>query len=271
MAKGEQGKARNGSRKNRRDDDVMRDDFEARMEGPVKKSWTLHDLVPLEPGSDNQRAAIAAYCQGDHLAMLGSAGAGKTTLACYLAAGSLVRNEVEKIILVRSAVEQREQGFVPGTQEEKDAKFEEPYVSAFGHIFGHPTTYQWMKRRGLIEFRTTGNLRSLNFDNAVVVGDEVQNLNFEELHTFITRLGPRSRLIMCGDQAQCDLKRFEIKGLPIFEELAGDLPNLTVVKFSRHDCLRHGFVRAWLGAVEDWHKRREETRPVADITTKVAG
>ena len=266
MSKAEIGKARK-NRNRDRGAEALQLDVEARQEGPAKQKWTIHDMEAFEARTENQRIATRAYCEGDHVALLGSAGAGKTTLACYLASGSLVRQEVRRIIIIRTAVELREQGFVPGTQEEKDAKFEEPYEQAFGKLFGHPMTYQWMKQRKLIEFRTSGNLRSLNFDDAVIILDEAQNANFEELHTVITRTGPDSRLIIAGDNGQCDLQRFEMRGLPIFEELAGDLPNMTVVRFTRHDCQRHPLVKAWLGLVEDYYKRREEAHKVATLPT----
>lgn len=270
MSKGER-KARNGNRKVEMASRMraVQEDVEARQAGPDKLKWTVHDLIDLRAKTDNQRAALEAYCNGDHVGLFGSAGVGKTMLACYMASSSLVREEVGKIIIVRSAVEQRDQGFVPGDQEEKDSKFEEPYDLAFAKLFDHPMTYEWMKKRGLIEFRTTGNLRGLTFEDAVVIGDEIQNLNFQEMDTFITRLGQDSRLILCGDSVQCDLKGYETKGMPVLEEIAGELPNFTVVRFTMHDCQRHGLVRAWLRAVEGWYTRRAESRALQSPPTLV--
>lgn len=223
-----------------------------------KQSWTMHDLVSMRPKTDNQRTAIEAWAQGDHLALLGSAGVGKTFLAAYLAGSDLCRNEVSQIIVLRSAVDLRPQGFRPGTQEEKDAPYEESYAEAFGKVFGHPMSYKWLKNRGKVRFRSTGNLRSLNFEDAVVIADEVQNMSFEELHTIVTRLSPTSRLIVCGDHAQCDLQPHEVRSLPLFERFAPELPNTTVVRFTMHDCLRHPLVKAWLGQLEKWHAERAE-------------
>lgn len=265
MAKGTRGqKGRRGvSHREQTEASAMRaiqEDVDARQAGPDKQHWTVHDLIDLLPKTDNQRTALEAWFDGEHVALLGSAGVGKTTLGVYMACNALVRKEVKQIVLIRSAVEQREQGHVPGTQEEKDAKFEESYEQAFAKVFGHPKTYEWMKKRGLIKFRTTGNMRGLTFEDSVVIGDEIQNLNFEEINTLIGRLGVDSRLILLGDSVQCDLRHYETRGLDIFEELAGELPNMTVVRFTRHDCQRHGLVKAWLGAVEDWYARRSERR-----------
>lgn len=245
--------------------DAIQRDIDARREGPEKQSWTLHDLRTLTARTPNQRSALESYFSGDHIAMLGAAGVGKTALAVYMASNSLVRGEIEQIILVRSPVELRQQGFVPGTQEEKDAKYEESFARAFAQAFGHDTTYSAMKRKGLIRFRTTSNLRSLNFDNAVIVCDEIQNCNLEELNTLITRTGPGSRLILCGDNAQCDLGRYEVRGLPVFEQLAGELPRMTVVHFTHEDNQRHPLVRAWNRALDDWYRERDLGAKVAQL------
>lgn len=252
------GTARRGP--SEREVEMLNHDVEARMAGPDKQNWTIHDLKTIDPRTPNQATALRAWFEGDHVGLLGSPGAGKTLLACYMAASALVRKEVGGIIVVRSAVERREQGFVPGTQEEKDAKFEDTYRDGFAAVFGNHTAYDQLKRRGLITFRTTGNQRGLNFRNSVVIGDEIQNLDFAELHAFITRLCADSRLIICGDQGQCDLKHHEEPGLPIFQELAAELPDLTLVHFTRHDCQRHPFVKAWLRGVEDWYARRAAGR-----------
>ena len=223
---------------------------------PDKQSWTMHDLVSMRPQSANQSTAIEAWAQGDHLALLGSAGVGKTFLAAYLAASELCRNQVKRIVVLRSAVEIRKQGFLPGTQADKDAPYEEAYEHAFAKVFDHPMSYKWLKARGKLIFRSTGNLRSLNFEDAVVIADEIQNMNFEELHTVITRLSSSSRLIVCGDEAQCDLDLHEMRSIPMFARFAPELPNTTVVRFTRHDCLRHPLVKAWLAQLEKWHEER---------------
>lgn len=225
---------------------------------PDKQNWTIHDLVSMRPKTANQSLAIEAWAQGDHLGLLGSAGAGKTFLAAYLAASELCRNEVKQIIVLRSAVDIRPQGFLPGTQGDKDAPYEESYEEAFGKVFGHPMSYKWLKNRGKLRFRSTGNLRSLNFEDAVVIADEIQNMNFKELHTIITRLAPSSRLIVCGDEAQCDLGPSEMRSIPMLHRFAPELPNTTVVRFTMHDCLRHPLVKAWLGQVEKWYEERAQ-------------
>lgn len=237
-------------------------DTSARTEGPRKKSWSVHDLIPLRPKNEKQATAITNWIGGDNLALLGSTGTGKTVLAVYLALSALLRKDdpIDKIIIVRSAVQGRDLGFLPGDLAEKLAAYEQPYADAFARCLGRASSYKDMKEAGLVEFHSTSFLRGVTFDNAVVILDEAQNCEFRELDTVLSRLGEDSRLVIMGDKRQLDLDKRQPSGLPIFKEIIRDLPKFTLVEFDRYDIVRSGFVRSWIIASENYLEAQERER-----------
>lgn len=237
-------------------------DFAAKTEGPRKKTWSVHDLIPLRPKNDKQADAITNWIGGDNLALLGSTGTGKTVLSVYLALSALLRKDdpIEKIIIVRSAVQGRDLGFLPGDLEEKLAAYEQPYILAFQKCLGRASSYKDMKEAGLVEFHSTSFLRGVTFDNAVVLLDEAQNCEFRELDTVLSRLGEDSRLVIMGDTRQLDLDKRQPSGLPVFKEIVKDMKGFAVIEFNRYDIVRSGFVRSWIIASENYLESQELER-----------
>lgn len=262
------------SRKTRRasnDQEYQSFDIEAeiaaRAEGPKRKSWSSHDLIPLRPMNDKQAEAIEQWVMGQNVALLGSTGTGKTALAVYLAASSMLRKDeaIDKIIIVRSVVQARDIGFLPGDLAEKLAPYEEPYTKAFADRFGRSSTYEDMKAAGKIVFCCTSMLRGVTFDNAVIIFDEVQNCEFKEIDTVLSRLGQHSRILFLGDRRQTDLNSRQPSGLPVFREIVRDIKMFSVIEFTRDDIVRSGFVRSWITASEIYFESLERpsgpTRP----------
>lgn len=219
-----------------------------------RKTWTRHDLKTVKPITPPLRELYEAFFEGQNIAAHGSAGTGKTYAAVYLGMNEVLNpdSDVERIIIVRSAVPSREIGHLPGTEQEKMAVYERPYKAILKDLFGRVTTYEDMKEAGLIEFESTSFARGLTWDNAIIIVDEGQNMTFEEINTIMTRLGKNSRVIFAGDLPQKDLKKKGdesgfVKGLRVMERTG----NFASIKFTRHDILRSGFVKAWITAVED--------------------
>ncbi len=234
---------------------TIADEAAAIAQGPAKKNWTKHDLKYFNARSEKQNLAMQEYNAGNHLGMFGSAGTGKTLVASYLAASSLVGDpDIQRIIFIRSAVQTRDIGFLPGTIEEKQEPYEEPYAAALGVLFGKVTTWKHMKEAGKVEFRLSSFLRGLTFDNAVIVVDEAQNMTFEELNTIVTRLGSKSRLIVLGDTKQVDLIGLgrDISGLEALCAIMCGVDEFKSVYFDSRDIVRSGFVRKWIMAVESY-------------------
>lgn len=225
----------------------------ARKEGPAKMQWHEHDLRHIKAMNENQEIAIQAWFASaeGHLALLGSAGTGKTLLALYCASVSYTRKDQARIVIIRSAVPKRDPGALPGTLEQKQAKYEIPYIGVMQQLFGHHDTYERMKERYVIEFHSTSFLRGQTFDDAIILIEEAQNMDFDELDSVLTRVGVNSRVIITGDTLrQCDLRHFEQSGLSILTDVQSDLPEMTVVNFKPEDCVRSGFARSWLMATE---------------------
>lgn len=242
---------------------IMEHDTEARKEGPKKKSWTHHDMATFRPVNARQTESLECWINGDNVALIGSAGTGKTLLSCYAAASVVFRRteEQDHIVVVRSAVESRRIGFLPGTMEEKLAAYEQPYIDAMTWLFRKKTTYDDMKEAGKIEFHSTSFLRGITWDNAVIILDEAQNMTFHEINTVLTRIGQNSRVIVTGDTRQCDFDNTkEQSGLPIFLEIVKDIRGFSVVEFTRADIVRSGFVRSWITASEQYAEAQERSR-----------
>lgn len=243
-------------------EDQLEADLLARAEGPKRKTWSTMDMRPLRPANDKQADAIQAWVQGSNLALLGSTGTGKTSLGVYLACSSMLRKDevIDKIIIVRSAVQSRNVGFLPGDLTEKLASYEQPYIDAFASLFGRASTYNDMKDAGKVVFLSTSFLRGVTFENAVILLDESQNCQFDEINTVLSRLGHGSRVILMGDKRQTDLERKEPSGLPAFMEIVKDIKGFDTILFNRHDIVRSGFVRSWIIASEDYFEREAKMR-----------
>ena len=159
------------------------------------------DLKVFEPLTDNQRLFFESYDRGDYFIMLtGSAGTGKSFIAMYKALQEVLdrTNSFQRVVIVRSAVQSRDMGFTPGTVEEKMSLYEQPYVQICTQFFGRRNAYEELKEQHKVEFISTSFIRGMSFDDAIIIVDECQNLNWEELSTIMTRVGYRSKILFCG-------------------------------------------------------------------------
>jgi phosphate starvation-inducible PhoH-like protein len=209
--------------------------------------FKLREIVPL---NDVQRSAFETYFTGQNLCLAGSAGTGKTFMALFLALNDLLQNKHEKVIIVRSAVTTRDQGFLPGNLQEKMQLYEMPYGDIVEDLFKRGDAYEIFKKKGFIEFMSTSFIRGLNFDNAVIIIDEAQNLSLHEISSVLTRVGKNCRIIICGDTKQNDLlenkKNREKSGFDDMIAIAGKMKRFSVVEFGLEHIVRSGFVREFL-------------------------
>lgn len=178
-------------------------DKKPKKEAP-KKDPLLLKLI--KPKTVNQNKIFKQF-NNNHLLIHGTAGTGKSFVATYLALDAILNKQTfNKLIIVRSAVPSRSQGFLPGSEEEKNEIFELPYIAIVNELFDNPGAYKYFKNMGIIQFVSTSYLRGLTINDAVVIVDEVQNLNPGEASTIITRMGSNIKLILCGDTDQDDLQ-----------------------------------------------------------------
>jgi phosphate starvation-inducible PhoH-like protein len=137
---------------------------------------------------------------------------------------------------------------------EKLEPYERPYKDIVHSLTGNPNDYDNMKRSGIIEFMPTSFIRGLNWDDAVIIVDEVQNLNFSEINSVITRVGDESKVIIVGDQIQTDLYKShnDKSGMDRFLKVAQSMNGFEKVVFYKEDIIRSNFVKSWITALEEY-------------------
>lgn len=196
--------------------------------------------------TDSQRDAAIHWEQGNHVMMTGFAGTGKTFLALSFALHALERKEQNKIVIVRSAVQTRDIGFMPGNLSEKASLYQVPYQDVVNDLCKRDDAYGILQGHGSIEFLTTSFLRGLTIDNAIVIVDEIQNMTEKEFESVITRLGDNSRLILCGDDRQSDLSNVIMSGYNESVQILSQMDEIGHVPFGVHDVVRSDFVKKYL-------------------------
>jgi phosphate starvation-inducible protein PhoH len=211
----------------------------------------LDHLKTFEPLTENQRIFFDAYKRGDYfLALHGVAGTGKTFCALYKALEEVLdkNNPFKKVIIVRSAVQSREIGHLPGDVTEKMEIYQQPYVQIADTLFGRKDAYQRLSEQGYVEFISTSFIRGMSFDDAIIIVDEMQNMTFEEIDTVMTRVGYRSKIIWCGDYRQTDLnkKKNDVSGILKFFDVAYHMKAFTKIEFTVDDIVRSSLVKDYI-------------------------
>lgn len=211
----------------------------------------LDDLRTFEPLTDNQRIFFEAYKRGDYfIALHGVAGTGKTFVALYKAIEEVLdkSNPFNKIIVVRSAVQSREIGHLPGDIDEKLEIYQQPYRQICETLFNKKDAWDRLSEKGYVSFISTSFIRGMSFDDAIIIVDEMQNMTFEEIDTVMTRVGYRSKIIWCGDYRQTDLKGKDKSGLIKFFDIAHHMSAFTRIEFTVEDIVRSSLVRDYIMA-----------------------
>lgn len=212
----------------------------------IKKTFHIRELVKVQPLTENQSTAMAAWFSGKHIGLLGCAGTGKTFLGLFLGLHHALVNG-SRLIILRSAVPVRSLGHLPGELSEKEIVYERPYMQLCDQLFPYTNCYENLKKSSVVEFYTTSFIRGLTFDNAVVLIDEAQSFNAHELDSVVTRLGDDSRLIICGDGIQTDLRSAaERSGFHAILNILNSLPDYESICFNHADIVRSGFVRDYI-------------------------
>lgn len=213
----------------------------------------LQDIKELTPLTDVQYDFFESWEDNaaDAYVLFGSAGTGKTMLAMYHAILDVLNPElpnIQKLVIVRSSVQSRDQGHLPGDKDEKMEAFEAPYHSTFAFLTGKKDAYEKLKDMGKIEFASTSFLRGATFDNAIIIFDEAQNATWEEIDTVATRVGKDSKIIFCGDGAQDDLhyKKNDVSGFKNLIEVSCQMAEFRSFRFRPEDIVRSGFVKSWI-------------------------
>ena len=212
-------------------------------------------LTQIKPLTPSQEKVFDAFNKQKNLYMYGAAGTGKTFIGMYLALQQILdeRSAYDKLYIVRSLVPTREIGFLPGDHEDKAELYQIPYQNMVRYMFKMPDDasfsmlYANLKAQETISFWSTSFLRGTTLDNAIVLVDEMQNLNFHELDSIITRLGVNTKIIFAGDAAQTDLlKTNERNGIIDFMKIIQGMDEFEMVEFGIKDIVRSGLVKSYL-------------------------
>jgi len=217
-------------------------------------NFTLKRFQPL---TDNQRNTFAAYEDGKHLLLTGTAGTGKSFLSLYLGMTDIMDNKThQKLVIVRSVVPTRDMGFLPGSNKEKSKVYEAPYYSIFSELFGRGDAYEYLKTKNIVEFMSTSFVRGITINDSVIVVDELQNMTPQELHSIFTRIGKNCRVIFAGDIKQTDLNpRKEESGFKDFFRVVNRMPDFQSIEFTRDDIVRSSLVKSYIIVREDLEQR----------------
>jgi predicted ribonuclease YlaK len=222
-----------------------------------KKPINSDLMRKIEPLTENQEELFRCYKNDQNLVAYGAAGTGKTFITLYNALKDVLdeRTPYDKIYLVRSLVATREIGFLPGDHEDKSSLYQIPYKNMVKYMFEMPTDtdfemlYGNLKAQGTISFWSTSFIRGTTLDNAIIIVDEFQNLNFHELDSIITRIGENSKICFCGDARQSDLtKTNDRNGIMDFMSILRKMPSFDVIEFQIEDIVRSGLVREYIVA-----------------------
>jgi phosphate starvation-inducible protein PhoH len=220
-----------------------------------KKPINLDLMRSIEPLTDNQKELFRCYKNDQNLVAYGCAGTGKTFITLYNALRDVLdeKTPYEKIYLVRSLVATREIGFLPGDHDDKSSLYQIPYKNMVRYMFEMPTDadfdmlYGNLKTQGTISFWSTSFIRGTTLDNAIIIVDEFQNLNYHELDSIITRVGEGSKIMFCGDATQSDLiKSAEKNGIADFMKVLRIMPSIDIVEFGVEDIVRSGLVKEYI-------------------------
>jgi phosphate starvation-inducible protein PhoH len=215
----------------------------------AKKSKTLAGnqlvLQEIEPLTQNQ---LLAFDSEKNLVLHGVAGTGKTFIACYLGFDDISRGDFRQLVIIRSAVPTRDMGFLPGSDKEKSAVYEEPYKDIAVELFQRGDAYQILKQKGIVHFMTTSFIRGITLHNSVIFIDECQNMTFHELDSIITRVGKDCRIIFSGDFRQDDFhnKRGEESGLSNFLTILEATGRFDMIDFQIKDIVRSDLVKDYI-------------------------
>ena len=222
--------------------------------------------------SPGQRSYIDAIRRNDVVFGIGVAGTGKTYLAVAMSVLALKERQVERIVLVRPAVEAGESlGFLPGSFEEKVDPYLRPLYDALRDLMGHEKLKRFMES-GIIEIAPLAYMRGRTLSSSFVILDEAQNTTVRQMKMFLTRLGPKSKAVITGDVTQVDLVRQEQSGLIRIQGILSGVPGISFCYFDEKDVVRHRLVKDILKAFAAYEAEQEaETKTEPDAAPSPDG
>lgn len=219
----------------------------ALFDEPLVIATKRKSVVPKTVG---QKLYLQAIQKNPVVFGIGPAGTGKTYLAMAMAVSALLKNQVQRIVLTRPAVEAGETlGFLPGDLREKILPYLRPLYDAL-HDMLDPEDVATLSEKGVIEIAPLAYMRGRTLSASFIILDEAQNTTPEQMMMFLTRLGDESRMVVTGDITQIDLPRAKQSGLTQAPRILKNIPGIEFHAFTASDVVRHPLVQRIIDAYE---------------------
>ncbi len=208
----------------------------------------------ITPKSINQKNYIDSIKKYDIVFGIGPAGTGKTYLAMAMAISSLMKKEINRVVLVRPAVEAGERlGFLPGDLYEKVNPYLRPLYDALHDMMDFQSASRLIQS-GVIEVAPLAFMRGRTLNDSYIILDEAQNATPEQMKMFLTRLGFSSKTVITGDITQTDLPEGKTSGLIHARDLLAHITGIRFVYFGSEDVVRHPLVQEIIDAYDKSEK-----------------
>ena len=228
----------------------------------IDKDLICHTLQgkPIKPKTLGQKKYVDAIREKMITFGLGPAGTGKTYLAMAMAITAFKRNEVNRIILTRPAIEAGEKlGFLPGDLQSKIDPYLRPLYDALYEIMG-ADSFLKNSEKGLIEVAPLAYMRGRTLDNAFIILDEAQNTTPAQMKMFLIRIGFGSKVVITGDSSQKDLPSGTVSGLDVAVKVIRNIDDIAICTLTNKDVVRHPLVQKIVKAYEDYEKKSNRTK-----------
>ena len=202
------------------------------------------------PKGENQELYVNTIRKKTLTFGVGPAGTGKTYLAVAVAVQHLINREVERILLVRPAVEAGERlGFLPGDLSQKIDPYLRPLYDALFEMLGFKEATKLIDRN-IIEVVPLAFMRGRTLNKSFIILDESQNATEEQMKMFLTRFGFGSSVVVTGDITQIDLPKSTVSGLIHTMDVLKGMKEIGFINFDTNDVVRHGLVKKIVEAYE---------------------
>ena len=209
--------------------------------------------------NNEQKKAKELILQNTISVLHGKAGSGKTLLACQIALDGLTKKEYKKIVITRPTVSKEDIGYLPGDLREKMQPWISPIVTNFYLLYDKFKIDQWIGD-GTIEIAPVSFMRGLTFLDACIIVDEAQNITDEQMEMIVTRIGLNSRMIICGDVSQIDLRHKGDSGFKFICDCVDKIPGMLGYELKtnhRNDIVDH-LVAAY---AKKYQEEKEKAKP----------
>lgn len=228
------------------DDEVFRQ--KRIVKNPIKFNISLNE---------EQKLAKEQILNNTVTVLAGKAGSGKTLLACQVALDGLFRRHYEKIIITRPTVSKEEIGFLPGDLHQKMDPWVQPIYQNMYLLYGKERVEPFIKE-GKIEIVPVAFMRGRTFLDSCVIVDEAQNVTMSQMEMIATRIGLRSKMIVCGDDGQVDLKNRRDSGFKFLYNQGKKIKNVTsITLFENH---RDPVVDDLIEVYEEYYEKRGKNK-----------